>query len=197
MISPSQRAPMAMRSSPRSAAGSTGFTSPRELAPRQSRRHRPRRHRRMPRDRFADGVRRHRPVAPGASAVLWPPVRACAAGDRLFQPARRRTDRDLHRHGAGVAVLHRLRPFLRRERDRQRRRAVDHARTRAGAGRADGGGPHRSRDGRRDRHHARHRSDRCAVHVIDQSDEVSGGTTTARRHRGTADAWLWWRISSG
>ena len=73
-------------------------------------------------------------AAIGLSHLVRPPFYGrlfarALAGDRLFQPAGGRADRGLHRHGAGVAVLHRLRPLLRRERGRQRRRAVDHART--------------------------------------------------------------------
>ena len=48
-----------------------------------------------------------------APAILWAAVPGGAAGNRLFQPAGRRTDRDLHRHGAGVAVLHRVFPLRR------------------------------------------------------------------------------------
>jgi len=86
--------------------------------------------------------------------------------DRLLLAAGGRPDRDLHRHGAGAAELYRLWPASRRKRHSN---VVVVSLTRelgpvlAGlmvAGR-------RCRDGGRDRHHARHRADRCADDAVD------------------------------
>ncbi len=84
---------------------STGSISRREPDTGQPRRRWPRCHRRLPRHRLAGDVRRDRPVAfVPARHCYGRAVRARAAGDRLFQPARRRVDRSVHRHGAGAAI---------------------------------------------------------------------------------------------
>ena len=111
--------------------------------------------RRLPQRRRTDAVRPRRRLAPGPPAVLRPDVRARAARDRLFQPAGGGADGDLHRHGAGAAILDRPLPLLRRERRADAGGALGHARTRPGAGRADGRGARRRR-------RWRPRSARCA-----------------------------------
>ena len=100
---------------------------------------------------------------------------------RLFLAAGRRADRDLHRHGAGAAILYRVQPLQRRERGRHRRRAVGDARAGAGHRRADGRRPRRRGDGGRDRHDARHRADRRADDAVDRPAALSGAAAPAGR----------------
>ena len=119
-------------------------------------------------------------------ACVAPPFypRADPAPDRLYRlflAAGGRADRAVHRHGAGAAILYRVQPVQRRERDRDRRRAVGHARIGAGHRRADGGGPGRRRDGGRDRHDARDRADRRADDAVDRPAALSGAAAPAGR----------------
>ena len=105
-----------------------------------------------------DGARRPRSRRPSIPRLI---LRADGRY-RLFFAAGRGADGDLHRHGAGAAILYRVQPLRRRGRGGDGRRAVGDARTRAGHRRTDGRGPGRGGDGGRDRHDARHRPDRRA-----------------------------------
>ena len=67
-----------------------------------------------------------------AAAVLFPAHPAADDRYRLLLAAGGRTDRDLHRHGAGAADLYRLLALCRARRGRDRRAAVDDARVGAG-----------------------------------------------------------------
>ena len=107
---------------------------------------------------------------------------------RLLLAAGGRADRDLHRHGAGAAELYRLLALRGRERGRHDRGAVDDARARPGAGRADGRRPGRRLDGGRDRHHARDRADRRADHAVDRPVQVPGLAAPDRRPADAAAA---------
>ncbi|KAF1857277.1 hypothetical protein Lal_00014508 [Lupinus albus] len=176
--------PLGRRSGlPAAAAATADRTSPHGCGPTDGfpRRHRPGLPDLPGSDRTPCPVHRVRPVALRAPAALSAPDPAADDRHRLLLAAGGRADRAVHRHGAGVAELQRLLPLPGGGRHRHRRRAVDHARVGAGAGRPDGRGPHRRRHGGGDRHHAGDRADRRAVHPVDQPLQVSGGAAPDRR----------------